>query len=205
MLNVSTSAPILPIRCYGQVWVFKRIFKQLNNKKMKQIRKGVFETNSSSTHSICIAKDAELTIPKSLHFDFGEFGWEFDTLRSLGEKATYLYTGLIANKRKEDAEKIFELLRGKGIEVTAEEPIFENKSYTNSEGKLVEYTSSENTGYVDHSNDMGDFLNAVCEDESKLMSYLFSDLSFIITGNDNDDEDVDINVDYAHDEYYKGN
>jgi hypothetical protein len=52
---------------------------------------------------------------------------------------------------------------------------------------------------------MGDFLNAVCEDENKLMSYLFSDLSFIITGNDNDDEDVDINVDYAHDEYYKGN
>jgi hypothetical protein len=43
---------------------------------MKQIRKGVFETNSSSTHSICIAKDDGLTIPKSLHFDFGEFGWE---------------------------------------------------------------------------------------------------------------------------------
>lgn len=28
----------------------------------KKIRKGVFETNSSSTHSICIAKDAELSI-----------------------------------------------------------------------------------------------------------------------------------------------
>lgn len=172
---------------------------------MKQIRKGVFETNSSSTHSICIAKDAELTIPKSLHFYFGEFGWECDTLRSLGEKATYLYTGLIAENRKEDADKIFELLRSKGIEVTAEEPIIENKSYTNSEGKLVEYTSSENAGYVDHSYELKDFLNAVCEDESKLMNYLFSDLSFIITGNDNDDEDVDINVSYAHDEYYKGN
>jgi hypothetical protein len=172
---------------------------------MKQIRKGVFETNSSSTHSICIAKEAELTIPKSLHFDFGEFGWECDTLRSLGEKATYLYTGLIAEKRKDDAEKIFELLRSKGIEVTAEEPIFENRSYTNSEGKLVEYTSSENTGYVDHSDELTDFLNAVCEDENKLMNYLFSDLSFIITGNDNDDSDVDINVNYSHDEYYKGN
>ena len=172
---------------------------------MKQIRQNVFETNSSSTHSICIAKDAELTIPKSLHFYFGEFGWEYDTLSWLGEKAAYLYTGLIANNRKEDAEKIFEYLRGKGIEVTAEEPIFENRSYTNSEGKLVEYTSSENIGYVDHSNEMTSFLNAVCEDEGKLMRYLFSDLSFIITGNDNDDENVDINVAYAHDEYYKGN
>lgn len=172
---------------------------------MKQIRKGVFETNSSSTHSICIAKDAELTIPKSLHFDFGEFGWEYDTLQSLGEKASYLYTGLIANSRKEDSNKIIQILKDKGIDVTAEEPIYENRSYTGSDGKLVEYTAGENIGYVDHSNEMTDFLNAVCEDEGKLMRYLFSDLSFIITGNDNDDEDVDINVAYAHDEYYKGN
>jgi len=172
---------------------------------MKQIRKGVFETNSSSTHSICISKDVELTIPKSLHFYFGAFGWEFDTLYSASEKASYLYTGLIANNRKEDVEKIFEILRGKEIEITAEEPIYENRTYTNLKGELVEYAYSDNIGYVDHSCEMDDFLNAVCEDESKLMNYLFSDLSFIITGNDNDDSDVDINVDYSHDEYYKGN
>lgn len=171
----------------------------------KQIRQGVFETNSSSTHSICIAKDAELTIPKSIHFDFGEFGWECDTLGSVGKKASYLYTGLIANNRKEDAEKIISILKDKGIEATAEEPIYKTNIYTNSEGKLVEYTTCENSGYVDHSCEMESFLNAVCEDAEKLMRFLFSPLSFIITGNDNDDEDVDIKVDYAHDEYYKGN
>lgn len=167
------------------------------NNKMKQIRKGVFETNSSSTHSICIAKDAELTIPKSLHFSFGEFGWECDTLYSISEKASYLYTGLMANERKEDSDKIIQLLKDKGIEVTTEEPIY--KKYTDG-GEYI-----GNGGYVDHSDEMSDFLNAVCEDESKLMSYLFSDLSFIITGNDNDYYDVDINVTYAHDEFYKGN
>lgn len=172
---------------------------------MKKIRKGVFETNSSSTHSICIAKDVELEFPKSLNFSFGEFGWECDTLKSMEEKASYLYTGLIANERNEDVEKIFSLLRSKGIELTVEEPIYETHSYNNTEGKLVEYTSGKNVGYVDHSDDMASFLNAICEDESKLMNYLFSDLSFIITGNDNDDEDVDINVAYPHDEYYKGN
>lgn len=172
---------------------------------MKKIRENVFETNSSSTHSICIAKNAELTMPKELHFDFGEFGWECDTLRSVGEKSSYLYTGLIANKRKDDADKIIQLLKHKGIEVTAEEPIYENRSYTNSEGKLVEYTSSKNTGYVDHSNELGGFLDAIVSDEEKLLRFLFSDLSFIITGNDNDDSDVDINVSYEHDSYYKGN
>lgn len=158
---------------------------------MKQIRKGVFETNSSSTHSICIAKKAELSIPKSLHFDFGEFGWECDTLYSVSEKASYLYTGLMGNERKEDVDKIVELLKDKGIDVTVEE--------------LINGKYGDNSGYVDHSDELGEFLNAVCEDESKLMNYLFSDLSFIITGNDNDEYDVDINVDYDYDEYYKGN
>lgn len=171
----------------------------------KQIRQGVFETNSSSTHSICIAKDAELTIPKSLHFEFGEFGWECNTLQSIGEKASYLYTGLIANNRKEDSDNIIQLLKDKGIEVTVEEPIYENNSYTDSEGKLVEYVSATNTGYVDHSDRMTPFLNAICGDEGKLMRYLFSDLSFVLTSNDNGGDDVRINVSYPNDNYYKGN
>lgn len=165
----------------------------------RQIRQGVFETNSSSTHSICIAKNAELTIPKSLHFEFGEYGWECDTLQSLGEKASYLYTGLIANNRKLDAEKVFDILKSKGIEVTFEEPIYEESKYT------AGYFYADNAGYIDHSDELGTFLDDICESEDKLLQYLFSDLSFIITGNDNDEQDVDINVDYAHDEYYKGN
>lgn len=168
---------------------------------MKKIRKGVFETNSSSTHSICIAKDAQLTMPNELHFSFGEFGWECDTLSSVSEKASYIYTGLIANGRREDFEKISDILTGRGIEVTAEEPIYKKYTYEGSDGG--EYV--ENGGHIDHSDELQAFLNAICEDEAKLLSYLFSDLSFIITGNDNDDKDVDINVDYAHDEFYKGN
>lgn len=167
----------------------------------KQIRKGVFETNSSSTHSICIAKNVELAIPQSLHFEFGEFGWERDMLYSVGEKASYLYTGLMANGRKDDFDKILSILKDKGVEVSAEEPIYKKYTYKgNSGGEYI-----DNGGYVDHSDEMGSFLNAICEDEGRLMNYLFSDMSFIITGNDNDDEDVDINVAYDHEEYFKGN
>lgn len=165
----------------------------------KQIRQGVFETNSSSTHSICIAKDAKLEIPKELHFEFGEFGWECATLDSLQEKASYLYTGLIAENRKEDADKIFEILRSKGIEVTADEAKYVESTHTKG------YFYYDNAGYVDHSDELKGFHDAIMADENRLMNFLFSPLSFIITGNDNDDEDVDFKVDYTHEEYYKGN
>lgn len=163
----------------------------------KTIRDGVFETNSSSTHSICIAKNAELTIPESIHFGFNRFGWEHDTLKSLDEKAQYLYTGLIANDRNDDFIAIIDILKSKNIDVTFEMAIYsENES-----GR----TYIENGGYVDHANELETFLNDICSDENKLMQYLFSDLSFIITGNDNSEIDVSINVSYEHDEYYKGN
>ena len=49
---------------------------------MKTIRQNVFETNSSSSHSLCIKsiKDLNksyLTISDDdlIHVDFGEFGW----------------------------------------------------------------------------------------------------------------------------------
>lgn len=171
---------------------------------MKKIRQQVFETNSSSTHSICIAKNAEITLPKSLHFCFGEFGWECDTLYSVSEKASYLYTGLIANGRQTDFDNIVKTLQSKGIEVTFEAPIYKTHTYEH-EGQIKSYTSTKNGGYVDHGDELASLENAICGDEDKLLSYLFSDLSFIITGNDNDDSDIDINVNYEYDEFYKGN
>lgn len=154
---------------------------------MKQVRQGVFETNSSSTHSICIAKNATLELPKELHFNLGEFGWECGTLGDLHTKASYLYTGFENNGRMDDFNKIVQLLAAKGIEVTVV-PKEEGDWY-----------------YVDHADELGEFLDAICADENKLINFLFSPLSFIITGNDNDDEDVAVNVSYEHDYYYKGN
>ncbi len=55
---------------------------------MIQIRKGTFETNSSSTHSICISKEPVTKYPKSIHFYLGRYGWEQDTVV---DTASYLY------------------------------------------------------------------------------------------------------------------
>jgi hypothetical protein len=154
---------------------------------MKKIRKNVFETNSSSTHSICVAKDVELIIPEEIYFEFGEFGWEISTLSSVSEKASYLYTGLIYLERRSDFNLIVRILEDKGIKVS------------------FEPESKSNWSYVDHAGELTEFLDMVTTSETELMNYLFSPLSFVLTGNDNDDEDVNIDVNYPYNEYYKGN
>ena len=83
----------------------------------------------------------------------------------------------------------------RGIEAEFEEPKFES---------FGGYTYLNN-GYIDHTEDLGPFLDVVVINEDTLMQFLFSPLSFIITGNDNDDEDVSYSVNYPHINFYKGN
>ena len=155
---------------------------------MKKIRKNVFETNSSSTHSICIAKVQDYTIPTKLHLELGDFGWNEDTISTDYEKASYLYTAIV-NYFPHHLDNFLQLLDAKGIEITKEE--LKDDSWNN--------------GYVDHGGELSDFVKDVMTNEEKLLSYLFSGLSFILTGNDNSDSNIDINVSYDYDEYYKGN
>lgn len=151
---------------------------------IEKIRHSVFETNSSSTHSICIAKEQKLTLPEKLHFSSGEFGWECTRLGSTADKASYLYTGCMCNGSITEFHSIVEMLKKNNIEVSYDEKC---------------------NGYVDHGDELHEFITDVSTDEKKLLNYLFSELSFIITGNDNSEDDVDFFVDYDHDYYYKGN
>lgn len=67
---------------------------------MLQIRKGVFETNSSSTHSISIEKQSDVKDYNDLHLYmnnnnevetmFGSFGWSGPVLTTVAQKLSYL-------------------------------------------------------------------------------------------------------------------
>ena len=66
---------------------------------MLQVRKNVFETNSSSTHSLVISKkdrEYDYCLPVeddgTLVVTFGEFGWGPEVLAQPIEKLTYLVT-----------------------------------------------------------------------------------------------------------------
>ncbi|MGL4619660.1 MAG: hypothetical protein ACRCZS_11475 [Chroococcidiopsis sp.] len=156
------------------------------------IRRGVFETNSSSTHSICIPKEGSYTLPKSIEFVTGEFGWEVTALRSIDEKASYIYTGLLTNRRFEQVASIKSALEKSGVTaIFSDYELYED-------GDLVD-------GYVDHGNELTEFLDAA-QDEEVLFRYLFSDFSFILTGNDNGgDNDPEPSTYETHSVYYKGN
>jgi hypothetical protein len=173
-------------------------------KKMVNIRRGTFETNSSSTHSICVCKeDRGIEFPDIDLNDF-KFGWEHEKYCSSDEKLAYIIFGILTETYNEGFAtgivKIKKLLDtvGKWVKTVhirdLELVTYEGKTYLESED-----------GYVDHASEMKDFTDALLADEELLKRYLFSTDSFILTGNDNEDDSIDINVDYDYDEFYKGN
>ncbi len=161
---------------------------------MRVTRRSVFETNSSSTHSICVTKSNRLDkeVPHVI-FKFGEFGWAYDKLTTTAEKASYLYTGIMSRNKPYLLDSIKQILDRHYVTYEFE------KSYSTQHGPYPY------TGHIDHAHELTDFLVNVCSDDSKLLRFLFSSESFIITGNDNTDHDVEIHVPYPHEAYYKGN
>ena len=154
----------------------------------RQIRSSVFETNSSSTHSIAISKKKPV-IGKYIRFGIGEFGWENDC----ADTADYLYTAILEQDECEELlDKLKEILDKYSIEYSFEEP--EYKKSLDGEYEWLAY------GYVDHSYELREFLNAILSNEDLLMRYLFSD-SNVYTGNDNQDPDPS-GCNIADEEYY---
>lgn len=175
---------------------------------MKQIRKGTFETNSSSTHSICVPREERfMDIPEKLEIDIKdyEFGWEHEKYSSVDEKLAYIVMGITARAYSqgfmESCKEMGQLLEtiGKWVKHVEIHGLF----FECYEGRS--YIEEEDYGYVDHANEMSELLDAVLNDENELKRYLFSKDAFILTGNDNEESDVDIKVSYPYNDYYKGN
>lgn len=63
---------------------------------IRTIRPKTFETNSSSTHSVVIAKssDTVITPTKGVEIRQGEFGWEWKKYTDMYSKASYIFTAL---------------------------------------------------------------------------------------------------------------
>lgn len=168
----------------------------------KQIRRGAFETNSSSTHAINIYRGSNYDIPKEIVVRTGEFGWEFTTYNNPEDKLAYLYTWCMCKctsfemnevtgkwethidykKRKDYQYRIKSKLEALGVK---EVYFYDGDDYIDHDENLLE-------------SDLEEILENYFED------FIFNDSSYIETGNDNDDREVD--EDYNADFHlYKGN
>lgn len=168
----------------------------------RQIRRSCFETNSSSTHAICIAKSKpnKDNFPSSVDFKHNDFGWKFEVYEDVLNKASYLYQAICDLDYYEDNKKksehinwLYDVLGKYGIECNFD------KNDKDEDGFSV--------GYIDNVFETRDFVNAVMNNENRLLRYLFGE-SKIITGNDNSDtfDDYMESHDFSdYDVYYKGN
>lgn len=171
----------------------------------KQVRKNIFETNSSSTHSIVVGNNGEdiyAGLPRKLEFHGDEFGWEHRLYTDTQTKADYLFTSLLyTDTPLEYIECIKKILAKWNIECEFDE--IEEKRY---ESGYVRYEVKDKYCYVDHGTQNKDLVKELLDDEAKLMNYLFSDGSYVETSNDNSHCDIlgtePKNVLF---EYYKGN
>ena len=133
-----------------------------------QIRKGLFETNSSSTHCIVIGNNGQniyANLPQEVEFTTGKFGWEYEYYTDTYTKAQYLYTAILTTGQTDYLDQIKDVLKKWNIQCSFDEP--------------TEFY------YIDHSWELKFWVKEICQSEELLMNYLFCIDSFVETGNDN--------------------
>ena len=150
---------------------------------MKQhSRPGVFETNSSSTHSLVIDRNVSLLQPGPRPDENGvlvlgehgerEFGWEIEEYSGFDSKVNYAY--LMTSGYRWDTK-----------EYKTDQPtrlsLLEKVIMEHTGAKKIEWALGSD-GYVDHQSSDND---EMFENEQSLRCFLFSPHSMVLTDNDN--------------------
>lgn len=178
-----------------------------------QIRRGIFETNSSSVHAITVTGEKPHTTSYNgytIEFTVGEFGWEHRTYYGMYDKAAYLWTTIVHHfiKRVEDPETFFCAWTNREEHRSHLELDVENPDYIKyreairqtllNAGFEDDYLSIQfqeefdtdchgnvDFGGIDHIPGL-DFVEALVFNEDRLLRYLFNGNSKIDTWNDNE-------------------
>lgn len=133
-----------------------------------KIRRSIFETNSSSSHSITICNDDNFLIETIdvnddgvIVLNGGEFGWGFEQFDSAIDKANYCAQSFMDTQNEVAISNLVEVL----IEQTGADEVLINCN-----------------GYVDHQS-----VNEAPTEKESIKSFIFNTKSYLRTGNDNDD------------------
>lgn len=152
---------------------------------MEQIRKGIFETNSSSIHSVCIPKKPKIEFPEKIVFKHTYFGYSSsanDHYKTLEEKASYLWEALLY--LEDDYDRIGEDLVQKYI-----------KDFLDRLGVKYEFVEDEDLIHgFDSRYGSDNFFEKVVKDEEKLKAFLFDPESVANVMTDHDFYDIEDSV-----------
>ena len=154
---------------------------------MINIRKNVFETNSSSMHSLVVSKqdrgyDYNLPVDENgvLTIPFGEFGWGPEILRTPLEKLSYIITDRINGFYDDDNKSWDEILEELKYDDDIQEIIEIIKKNVPAVKEVTFEPASDfyQCGYVDHQS-QGTSRDAATED------IIFNNSIIILIDNDN--------------------
>lgn len=181
----------------------------MTKNKIKIVKKGIIETNSSSSHSLTLGKNNFIK-PGDKEWDINikdrilyiptceSFGWEYFKLNTCQQKLQYLsglcfYEGDISISAQKEIKKLKSLLC-KVFDV--DDVIFEwVEEYRKEELKEEMNTPGFNPTYTDFSpvtvdHESRDLKNEIMETEETLRSFLFSRDSWVFGGNDGADSPI---------------
>lgn len=98
------------------------IQERIGNRMRRKIREDVFETNSSSVHSLVISNDGrepskfKLNKDGEIEIDFGQFGKDLCFYTSQYDKLSYLITCLYYLSEYDDISNIYDMWEFKRIQ-----------------------------------------------------------------------------------------
>lgn len=169
---------------------------------IRKKRTGMFQTNSSSAHTIVVAPGEwnlkpppykyypqETLVPTDLWVPFGDFGWEEDAYHGWYDKAIYAATWAFHYGCQEHREMLRDVLKKHVPNVKEVCFGLDHDDYGQKEFKVddpQQYIERFAPGGIDHESTgvMTGIFNA---GEEELAEYLFSENSVLYTGNDNAD------------------
>lgn len=151
-----------------------------------QIRQAVFETNSSSSHSLTVATFAEGDILDTLYpnnegvivVEPDDFGWEWEDYSDPQTKLSYcaIYA---RDWVGDDTDKYLAILTSViqqqvGTDVVVQYPLEKDKN------------GNYKSGYIDHQSVESRDLDYLFQEPELLRQFIFNPKSTLSTGNDND-------------------
>ena len=163
---------------------------------MKQVRRSVFETNSSSTHSITIThgrisnNSIRVGSDGYIHTELDDFGWEVCDYRSQAERLSYLVTMLAvksdvtlwiydANENRTDKDIVEDIMETREFEKLSDEI----GRHARCRGVIIDPSG----GYIDHQSheDYRDFQDFLDYYNTNVVEFVFGRGNVVHTDNDN--------------------